>query len=40
VYNHTLVLNGAGVLDGGTASANGPAPAATIAGTSAEIAIQ
>jgi hypothetical protein len=40
VYNHTLVFNGAGVLDGGTASANGPAPAATIAGTSAEIAIQ
>ena len=40
VYNHTLVLQGAGVLDGGTASVTGPAPGATIAGASAEIAIQ
>jgi hypothetical protein len=40
VYTHTLVLIGAGVLDGGTASATGPAPGATIPGTSAEIAIQ
>jgi hypothetical protein len=40
VYAHTLVLNGAGVLDGGTASVNGPAPGADIVGTSAEIAIQ
>ncbi len=40
VYTHTLVLNGGGVLDGGTASATGPAPSTTIAGTSAVIAIQ
>jgi len=40
VYNHTLVLQGAGILDGGIASVDGPAPAANIAGTSAEIAIQ
>jgi hypothetical protein len=40
VYTHTLLLSGAGVLDGGTASVNGPAPGADIAGTSAEIAIQ
>jgi hypothetical protein len=40
VYSHTLVLNGAGVLDGGTASVNGPAPGANIAGTTAEIALQ
>lgn len=40
VYTHTLVLNGGGVLDGGTASATGPPPGANIAGTSAIIAIQ
>jgi hypothetical protein len=40
VYSHTLVLNGAGVLDGGTAKINGPAPGPNIAGTSAIIAIQ
>jgi hypothetical protein len=40
VYSHTLVLSGAGVLDGGTASVTGPAPPATIPGTSALIAIQ
>jgi hypothetical protein len=40
VYNHTLVLSGAGVLDGGTASATGPPPPATVPGTSALIAIQ
>lgn len=40
VYTHTLVLNGAGVLDGGTASATGPPPGPNINGTSAEIAIQ
>lgn len=40
IYNHTLVLNGGGVLDGGTASTNGPPPSATINGESAVIAIQ
>ena len=40
VYNHTLVLQGAGIVDGGTASATGPAPPASIPGTSAVIAIQ
>jgi hypothetical protein len=40
VYAHTLVLNGAGTLDGGTASPNGPPPGPTINGASAEIAIQ
>jgi hypothetical protein len=40
VYQHTLVLTGAGVLDGGTANAAGPAPSTTLPGTSAVIAIQ
>jgi hypothetical protein len=40
VYSHTLVLNGAGILDGGTASVAGPAPPDMIPGTSAVIAIQ
>jgi hypothetical protein len=40
VYSRTLVLRGAGVLDGGKANVNGPAPSAVVAGTSAVIAIQ
>jgi len=40
IYNHTLMLQGAGITDGGTASATGPAPPASIPGTSAVIAIQ
>jgi len=40
VYAHTLVLSGGGVLDGGTASVTGPAPPATMSGTSSIIAIQ
>ena len=40
VYKHTLVLNGAGILDGGTATADGPAPPAMIPGNTAVIAIQ
>ena len=39
-YNHTLVLSGGGVLDGGTVSAYGPAPASTIQGNDAVIAIK
>lgn len=40
VYSHTLVLSGAGILDGGTADVTGPAPPSTIPGSSALIAIQ
>ena len=40
VYNHTLVLNGSGILDGGTASVTGPPPPSMIPGTSALIATQ
>jgi hypothetical protein len=40
VYNHTLELHGSGILDGGTASVTGPAPPASVPGTSAIIAIQ
>ena len=40
VYSHTLVLSGAGIIDGGTASATGPPPPATVLGTTAVIAIQ
>jgi hypothetical protein len=40
VYNHTLVLVGNGILDGGTVRVNGPAPHANIPGASAVIAIQ
>jgi hypothetical protein len=40
VYSRTLVLNGAGVLDGGTASVSGPAPGVNIPGATGEIAIQ
>jgi hypothetical protein len=40
VYNHTLVLSGSGIMDGGTASATGPPPPATLPGASAIIAIQ
>jgi len=40
VYSHTLVLSGAGVLDGGTASVTGPPPPSMVPGTSALIAIQ
>jgi hypothetical protein len=40
LYHHTLVLTGGDILDGGTASTNGPAPPALIPGTSAIIAIQ
>ena len=39
-YSHTLVLNGEGIIDGGTANVAGPPPPATIQGTSAIIAIQ
>jgi hypothetical protein len=40
VYSHTLVLSGAGILDGGTASVTGPAPSAIVPGATAVIAIQ
>jgi hypothetical protein len=40
VYTHTLVLQGSGLLDGGTASVTGPPPPAMVPGTSAVIAIQ
>jgi len=40
LYHHTLVLSGGDILDGGTASVNGPAPPSMIPGTSAIIATQ
>jgi hypothetical protein len=40
LYHHTLVLSGGDILDGGTASMNGPAPPSIIPGTSAIIVIQ
>ncbi len=40
VYSHTLVLSGAGVLDGGVADPTGPAPPDMMSGTTALIAIQ
>lgn len=40
VYQHTLVLHGGAILDGGLASATGPAPPASVPGNSAVIAIQ
>jgi hypothetical protein len=40
LYHHTLVLSGGDILDGGSASVNGPAPPSLIPGTSAIIAIQ
>jgi hypothetical protein len=40
IYSHTLLLSGAGIIDGGTASAAGPPPPAMVPGTSAVIAIQ
>ena len=40
LYHHTLVLSGGDILDGGTASTNGPAPPSLIGGPSAIIAIQ
>jgi hypothetical protein len=40
VYQHTHVLSGAGILDGGTANVAGPAPSSVVPGTSAVIAIQ
>ncbi len=40
VYNHTLTIAGAGVLDGGIASATGPPPPSQIPGTRGLIAIQ
>lgn len=40
VYKHTLVLVGAGILDGGIAIVYGPPPPAMIPGASAVIAIQ
>jgi hypothetical protein len=40
VYQHTLVLSGGDILDGGTASTNGPAPQSFIAGSTATILIQ
>lgn len=36
-YTHTLVLSGSGVLDGGTASTSGPAPASTLASDTAVV---
>jgi len=40
VYQHTLVVSGGDILDGGTASTNGPAPPASVPGSSAIIVIQ
>ena len=40
VYGHTLVVSGAGIIDGGTASVTGPPPPDTLAGATAVIAIQ
>jgi hypothetical protein len=40
VYSHTLVLSGAGIIDGGTASVTGPPPPDLVPGASALIAIQ
>ena len=40
IYHHTLVLSGGDILDGGTASTNGPPPPSSIPGTSAIIVIQ
>ena len=40
VYHHTLVLQGSGILDGGTASVTGAAPPTNVPGMSAIIAIQ
>ena len=40
VYHHTLVLSGGDILDGGTASTNGPAPPSLIPGATAAILIQ
>jgi hypothetical protein len=37
-YNHTLVLSGAGVLDGGTISTDGPAPPSSVGPVEAVIA--
>src|SRR4029077_20331987 len=37
-YHHTLVLSGGGVLDGGTANANGPAPPSSMPSGTAVIA--
>lgn len=37
-YNHTLVLNGGGIVDGGTIATNGPAPSKKIRGEQAVIA--
>lgn len=37
-YRHTLLLEGSGILDGGTVTALGPAPAASVAPFSGEIA--
>jgi hypothetical protein len=39
-YQHTLVLSGGGVLEGGVASTSGPAPKSFVEGSSAVIAIQ
>ena len=40
VYAHSLVLSGAGILDGGTASVTGPPPPTQVPAASAVIAIQ
>ena len=40
MYQHTLALSGAGVLDGGTATVSSVPPSAQVRGTSAIIAIQ
>ncbi|HEY5093879.1 MAG TPA: hypothetical protein VII69_02050, partial [Candidatus Eremiobacteraceae bacterium] len=40
VYHHTLVLSGGDILDGGTATTNGPAPPSDIQGSSSIIVIQ
>ncbi|MBC5827316.1 MAG: hypothetical protein GIW99_06495 [Candidatus Eremiobacteraeota bacterium] len=39
-YQHTLVLSGGGILDGGTISAHGPAPPKKIAGNDAVVAFR
>lgn len=39
-YQHTLALTGGGILDGGTATALGPAPGMTVPGNDAIIAFQ
>lgn len=39
-YHHTMLLSGGGVLDGGTAATNGPAPASSVGPFEGEIVFQ